>query len=68
MVEKNKKISFKKMVFPVIAFTFFGFYPSAAGAAQPVSQSPKVQEKAIKELQKLTQYEIDGSFLISQCY
>jgi len=67
MMKKNKPNSFKKVFLMIAPFIAFGCYPSYAVPDQPASQSQKIQEETVKELQKLTQYEIDESFLIGQC-
>ncbi len=67
MKNKITTNSLRKIILLVAPLAFFGCYPSWALPAQPASQNQKVQEETIKELQKLTQYEIDESFLISQC-
>lgn len=64
---KNKRLSIKKIVLLAAPIMFFGCYHSFAAPEQPLIQSQKVQEEMVKTLQKLTQYEIDGSFLINQC-
>lgn len=64
---RNKLISIKKIVLLVAPIMFFGCYHSLAAPEQASTQNQKTQEEMVKTLQKLTQYEIDGSFLIRQC-
>lgn len=64
---KNKLLSIKKIALLVAPIMFFGCYHSLAAPEQVLTQNQKTQEEVVKTLQKLAQYEIDGSFLINQC-
>lgn len=63
----KKTNSLRKIILLVAPLILFGCSYSWALPGQPVTQNQKAHEETIKELQKLTQYEIDESFLISQC-
>ena len=67
MKKKIKTKSLRKIILLAAPLACFGYYPSWALPDQPAALNQKVQEETVKELQKLTQYEIDESFLISQC-
>lgn len=71
----NKSINLQKIALIVAPVVFFGCYNSTL-AGQTYTQAGQVytqnsnQNKpsdVVKRLQELTQYEIDGSFLLSQC-
>lgn len=65
---KKKLLSLKKIALLVAPLALFGCYHSYAAPQQPLTQTQKrQQEDTVKVLQKLTQYTIDESFLISQC-
>lgn len=66
-ISNNKLISLKKIAFLVAPLVLFGCYHSYAAPEQPFTQTQKDQEETVRVLQKLTQYAIDESFLISQC-
>jgi|GEM_PF-3549313 len=64
---RKKLLSLKKIALLVAPLALFGCYHSYAAPEQPFTQTQKNQEETTKVLQKLTQYAIDESFLISQC-
>lgn len=67
-MRRKKLLSLKKIALLVAPLALFGCYHSyAAAPEQPSIQAKKNQEETTKVLQKLTQYAIDESFLISQC-
>ena len=65
MVKNNLKF-LRRAAWLAAPFIFFGCYPSYA-VNQPIAQNQKATQETVELLHKLTQYEIDGSFLISQC-
>src|SRR5690349_9095815 len=65
---KNNRFNLIKIALIVAPMVFFGCYHNAlTGQVYTQSQNEKKQPDVVKKLQELTQYEIDGSFLLSQC-
>jgi len=66
-MNKKKYNAFKKIIMLAAPFAVFGCYPSYATPKQTYTQNQNFTKDTVKVLQKLTQNEIDGSFLVSQC-
>lgn len=66
MMTKNNMITLKKIALVIAPLAFFGCYHSA-GYCQSLTQNQQSSKETTKLLQDLTQYEIDGAFLILQC-
>jgi uncharacterized protein (TIGR02284 family) len=65
---KNKRIILQRVALIVVPMVFFGCYQNTLSAqSYTQDQSQKKPSEVVKKLQELTQYEIDGSFLLSQC-
>lgn len=63
---KNKFTALKKIALLIAPLAFFGCYQESI-AGQSFTQNQMSPKDINKSLQDLTQYEIDGSALISQC-
>jgi uncharacterized protein (TIGR02284 family) len=65
MINNNKLI--KRIAILALSSVFFTCHAGPSSAEQPSTQRQKNVEETTKTLQNLTQYEIDGSFLVAQC-
>jgi hypothetical protein len=66
MMTKNKMKTLKKIALVIAPIAFFGCYHTVGYCESP-TQNQQSSEETKKLLQDLTQYEIDGAFLILQC-